>query len=181
MNEFREGATLDQETTPTSESPEEENEPEEVETDPASQILSIAEQLEAANDAKKKSLHDVQYSTGAERDSSIAEYNQNLDKTRDLSDRLLAMKQDMKKDGWIFSEDGNSAFQVKIDTNKDGKKLFRIADAYGKTPIQKGQAFPAYVSHAHTIPESVRDKIMGSFTFDGDGAKELYINVPESE
>lgn len=157
------------------------SEQEVVEDDSAAKILSIAEQLEATSVAKQNSLHDVQYSTGAERDRAIEKYNQNLDKTRELTDRLHAMQRDMKKDGWIFSRDGNSAFQVKIETNKDGKKLFRINDAYGDTPIHKGQAFPAYVSHAHTIPESVRDKIMESFTFDGDGAKELYINVPETE
>ena len=182
MNEFREGATIDSEVGHTEHPDEEEvSGQEEVEADSAAKILSMAEQLEAVNTGKKEGLLTIRDASSEEKEQFINDYNEKLERSRQLAHDLQLAKNDMKRDGWIFSQDGNSAFQVKIEAGKDGKKLFRIVDAYGKTPVEKGQAFPAYVSSAHSIPEIVRDKIMESFTYDGDGAKELYVNIPESE
>jgi len=181
MSEFREGVTTDSEEGRIELPEEEVDEQEAVEADFPAKFLSMAEQLEAVNNGKKEGLLAIRDASSEEKDKLINDYNDNLERSRQLSLDLQQAKGDMKKDGWIFSRDGNSAFQVKIETGKDGKKLFKIADTVGKTPVQKGQAFPAYVSSAHNIPESVRDKIMESFTYDGDGAKELYVNVPETE
>lgn len=187
MNEFyREPLTTDSEVgrieLPEEETSEQEEVLEsEIKADLAAKYLQIYDQLEAVNLDKTKSLDAIRCTLDMDERSILAkEYGEYLEQSRKLFGMIGNTKDEMEKEGWIFSRDEQSAFQVGLETNKEGKKLFRISDQFGQTPVKAGDAYLAYLSSANSIPEVVRNRILESFTYTGEKAKELYVAIPET-
>lgn len=111
----------------------------------------------------------------------LAERNQLAGYFDYLKEKADGLYDQMRVDGWIFSQRGKDGFQVQIETGKKGNPVFRIVDAFGVTPVKVGEQFSAQLSDSNSIPSALRPIIVENFTYQGNAPKEIYDTIPNAE
>jgi hypothetical protein len=110
----------------------------------------------------------------------IDDYTMKAARAHEFSQEVKKLRQQLDKEGWILGEGGGCL--VELYTSPRGNQVIEVADAFGQTPVQKGDVFVGDLRRALSVPEAGRKEILNAFTFGPDGmAKDRYCDSEKEE